>query len=59
MYARNLVEDKGHAYAEDYLNQFSKDERLVIAMIGLSIAKVGEKKTRELVTAGIDFPENM
>lgn len=58
MYARNLFEDKGRAYMEDYVNQFTEADRQEMKMIGLAINLYGEKETRRLVTEGLEFPEN-
>lgn len=53
----NLREDAGAAYAEEYIVQFPKADREAMAEMYQYIKKNGYKKARDLVTAGVDFPE--
>ena len=53
----NLYEDRGKAYAEDYLLQFDVADRLKMANILSAIKSYGHKRVKEIVTQGIEFPE--
>jgi hypothetical protein len=55
--ALNIREDAGVAYAEEYIDQFSTVDKTAMAQMLAYIKKFGYKRAKELVTAGIDFPE--
>jgi hypothetical protein len=55
--AINIREDAGVAPAEDYISQFTKVDRLAMAEMLAYMKQHGYKRTRELVTAGVSFPE--
>lgn len=59
VYASNLLETKGKAETEDYLSLFSRDEKIDIGQIASLLKVSGWKRTKELVTQGVVFPENM
>jgi hypothetical protein len=55
--AINIREDAGVAPAEEYINQFSKPDRQAMADMLAFMQKNGRKRTREIVTTGVSFPE--
>lgn len=48
--AKNLLEDGGKAYAEDYINQFSKKDILDMSDIHILISTKGIKEVRQMVS---------
>lgn len=53
----NLLEDAGQAPVEDYLSQFSEEDRKSIFTMAKAVNKLGAKRVRELVTHGVVFTE--
>jgi len=54
----NLYEDQGKWVAQEYANALSKEARLEIAQMTALVKKIGVKKVKELVTAGVDFVDD-
>lgn len=55
----NILEDAGKAAAEDYVKEFSKDERIEMYAMASLVKRHGPKTVKEWVTKGVVFPENM
>lgn len=53
----NLLEDAGQAPVEDYLSQFSEEDKKSIFTMAKAVKKLGVKRVRELVTQGVVFTE--
>ena len=58
-FVSNLLEDFGLAPAQDYLAQFSEKEKMEMYTIFDLIRKQGLKKTREGVTKGLVFLDDI
>ena len=56
--AFNLLEDFGQARMEDYLEQFSLEDRLDIKVMSNYILKVGPDQARREVTKGLVFSDD-
>lgn len=57
MYATNLNNDFGRAYMNDYINQFTDEDKKRMHTAGFMIQNFGYKKVRELITEGMYFEE--
>lgn len=55
----NIYEDHGIGAAEEYVATFSPQEKLEIAQITALVKTKGTKFVKDLVTQGVDFPDNM
>ncbi len=53
----NLATDQGLSVAGEYLNTFSKEEKLEIAQITAMVKELGTKRVIELVTKGLIFTD--
>lgn len=51
----NIYEDHGHSVARDYAEQFSPEDRLLIAQMIALVKNKGVKYVQKLVTDGVDF----
>lgn len=54
----NLYEDQGAFTAQEYADAMNKEERLEVAQMTALVKKIGPKKVKELVTAGVDFVDD-
>lgn len=54
----NLLEDQGQHTAKEYVDALTKEERLEIAQMTALVKKIGPKKVKELVTAGVEFVDD-
>ena len=57
--SHNILEDVGRAAVEEYVKNFTKDERMEILAMTSLVKKHGPKTVKEWVTKGVVFPENM
>jgi hypothetical protein len=53
--ACNILEDSGRAYMENYLSQFTKQERYRISKVYSRVKKYGTKQVIKEVTQGMTF----
>ena len=54
----NIMEDQGKETAAEYLDSFTKEERLEIAQMTALTRKIGPKQVKEMVTRNIDFVDD-
>lgn len=54
----NIMEDQGKDTAVEYLDSFTKEERLEIAQMTALTRKIGAKNVKEMVTRNIDFVDD-
>ena len=53
----NILEDSGKAYAEEYLSQFSSEERRRISDVYRYVKKFGTKFVIQEITKGLTFSD--
>lgn len=54
----NLMEDQGRAAVEDYLSQFSEEDKIDMAHMFKLVKKLGPKRVQNMVTAGMQFSDD-
>jgi hypothetical protein len=54
----NLHEDQGRAAVEDYLEQFSHQDKVEMARMYTLIKKFGSKRVKAMVTDGLTFSDD-
>jgi len=57
MLCQNIFADAGKAPLEDYIGQFSIQDKQDIYDILSVIKKLGDKKVKEIVTSGLEFTD--
>lgn len=55
----NILEDAGRAEVEEWVKNFSDEEKIEMHAMAALVKKHGPKKVKEWVTAGVVFPEYM
>lgn len=55
--ATNIMEDAGKEACQEYLEQFSNEERTLIFSILFGIKQYGFKKIKEMCTANVEFED--